>query len=55
MHWASIVEIERFPETARTYHRSLYLAQQVDTVEEAREYLTVAGDILRAATRAVQE
>jgi hypothetical protein len=54
-HWSAMVEIERFPEKARTYHRSLYLAQQAETPEAAREYLTVAGDILRAATRAVQE
>lgn len=53
-HWAAMVEIERFPETARTYHRSLYLAQQADTPEEACEHLTVSSEILRAATQAVQ-
>ncbi|TQF03078.1 hypothetical protein E6W39_13470 [Kitasatospora acidiphila] len=55
MHWSAMVEIERFPETAREYHRNLYLAQQADTVAEARDYLTVSSEILRAATSAVQE
>ncbi|ROR42502.1 DUF6247 family protein [Kitasatospora cineracea] len=55
VHWATIVEIERFPETARTYRRSLYLAQQAETPEEAREHLAVSGGILRAATAAIQE
>ncbi|MFG2822251.1 hypothetical protein ACGFX4_22820 [Kitasatospora sp. NPDC048365] len=55
VHWATTVEIERFPGTARTYHRSLYLAQQANSPEEARSHLTVSGELLRAATRAVQE
>ncbi len=53
-HWSAMVEIERFPDTARKCHRSLYLAQQADTPDEAREHLTVSSEILRVATRAVQ-
>lgn len=53
-HWSAMVEIERFPEAARTYHRSLYLALQADDPEGAREHLSVSSEILRAATRAVQ-
>ncbi|MGW7384623.1 hypothetical protein [Streptomyces sp. NPDC054794] len=36
-HWAALIEIERHPESAKTYHRAEYLAHVVSTPEEARE------------------
>lgn len=33
-HWAAVVEIERHPGTARTYHRANYLANHAATLQE---------------------
>ncbi|MCC9312300.1 hypothetical protein LN042_35455 [Kitasatospora sp. RB6PN24] len=52
-HWSAVVEIERFPDTARQYHRSLYLAHRAESPEEVREHLTVSSEILRPSTQAV--
>ncbi|MCI3272263.1 DUF6247 family protein [Streptomyces cylindrosporus] len=52
-HWAALLEIERYPETARAYHRAEYLAQVATVPEEAREHLAHAAAIYRDAARAV--
>ncbi|MFF4567353.1 DUF6247 family protein [Streptomyces sp. NPDC001435] len=52
-HWAALLEIERHPETARAYHRAEYLAHVATASEEAREHLTIASGIYRAAAEVV--
>jgi hypothetical protein len=52
-HWAALIEIERHPETAKRYHRAEYLARIAASPEEAREHLTVASVLYRAAAEAV--
>ncbi|GAA2270908.1 hypothetical protein GCM10010145_01730 [Streptomyces ruber] len=52
-HWAALIEIERHPEIARTYHRAEYLARIATAPEEAREHLVTASAIYRDAARAV--
>ncbi|MFJ8662428.1 hypothetical protein [Streptomyces sp. NPDC093795] len=53
IEWAAVIEIERFPETARELRRAEYLAQVAEDPEESRRYVQAAGDIIRAAHRAV--
>ncbi|WAZ22458.1 DUF6247 family protein [Streptomyces cinnabarinus] len=53
-HWAALVEIERYPETAKAYHHAEYLAHVSTTPEDARGYLTTASGIYRAAAEAVR-
>lgn len=53
-HWAALIEIERHPETAKAYHRAEYLAQIAAESAEAREHLTIASGIYRAAAEAVR-
>ncbi|MGW1158755.1 DUF6247 family protein [Streptomyces sp. NPDC002513] len=52
-HWATLIEIERNPETARAYHRAAYLAHVATAPEEAREHVAMASAIYRAAAGAV--
>ncbi|MCM1945134.1 MULTISPECIES: hypothetical protein [Streptomyces] len=51
--WAAVVEIERFPETARELRRAEYLAQIAEDPEESRRHVRAAGAIIRAAHEAV--
>ncbi|MGW6391359.1 DUF6247 family protein [Streptomyces sp. NPDC055103] len=51
--WAAVIEIERFPDTARELRRAEYLAQISEDPEESRRYVRTAGDIIRAAHKAV--
>ncbi|MFI8515718.1 hypothetical protein ACIGHB_31785 [Streptomyces sp. NPDC085460] len=51
--WAAVIEIERFPDTARALRRAEYLAQVTEDPEESRRYVRAAGDIIRAAHRQV--
>ncbi|MGA5417391.1 DUF6247 family protein [Streptomyces pseudogriseolus] len=53
-HWATLLEIERHPATAREYHRAEYLAQIAATADEAREHLRTASSLYRAAAEAVR-
>ncbi|MER5713082.1 hypothetical protein [Streptomyces sp. NPDC002122] len=53
IEWAAVIEIERFPGTARELRRAEYLAQIAEDPEERRRYVRTAGDIIRAAHRAV--
>ncbi|MFD3727818.1 hypothetical protein [Streptomyces sp. NPDC058671] len=53
VEWAAVIEIERFPDTARELRRAAYLAQIAEDPEESRRYVREAGDIVRAAHRAV--
>ncbi|WP_435969509.1 DUF6247 family protein [Streptomyces sp. Qhu_M48] len=53
VQWAAIIEIERFPDTARALRRAEYLAQVSEDPEESRRYVRTAGDIIRAAHEAV--
>jgi hypothetical protein len=53
-HWAALIEIERHPETAKAYHRAEYLAHIATDPAEAREQLTTASGIYRAAAGAVR-
>ncbi|MFF7778702.1 hypothetical protein ACFZCG_30315 [Streptomyces tanashiensis] len=55
VQWAAAIEIERFPDTARELRRAEYLAQIAEDPEESRRYVRVAGDIIRAAHKAVGE
>ncbi|WP_329611626.1 hypothetical protein [Kitasatospora herbaricolor] len=48
-HWAAVVEIERHPETARTFHRANYLANHAPTLQECREHATTVAELYRAA------
>jgi hypothetical protein len=52
-HWAAVVEIERVPQTASAYHRSNYLANHAETVEECRAHAAEVATIYRAAYAAV--
>lgn len=52
-HWATVVEIERFPDRARTYHQAEYEAHNAATVAECRRHAAVVGDIWRAGFAAV--
>ncbi|MFD7877083.1 DUF6247 family protein [Streptomyces sp. NPDC059766] len=52
-HWAALIEIERHPETAKAYHRAEYLAHVAVKPDEAREHLSTASGIYRAASRTV--
>jgi hypothetical protein len=52
-HWAAVVEIERFPETAKAYHRANYLANHAVTVEECRANAAQVAGLYRAAFAAV--
>lgn len=54
-HWATLVEIERHPGTARAYHRAEYLARIATTPDEARVHLTTASLIYRDAAGAVRD
>ncbi|ROQ24464.1 hypothetical protein EDD98_7072 [Streptomyces sp. PanSC19] len=53
IQWAAVIEIERFPDTARELRRAEYLAQIAEDPEESRRYVRAAGDIIRAAHKAV--
>ncbi|MGW7301278.1 DUF6247 family protein [Streptomyces sp. NPDC054829] len=53
-HWATRIEIERHPGTAKAYRRAEYLAQVATTPEQARGHLTAASAIYRAAAEAVR-
>lgn len=53
IQWAAVIEIERFPDTARALRRAEYLAQTAGTPEESRRHVRAAGEILRAAHEAV--
>jgi hypothetical protein len=48
-HWAAVVEIERRPETARAYHRSNYLANHGESVDECRKHAVAVAEIYRFA------
>ncbi|MCX4749765.1 hypothetical protein OG455_30350 [Kitasatospora sp. NBC_01287] len=52
-HWATIVEIERRPETAKAYHRADYLANHAGTVGECREHAIQVAELYRGAYAAV--
>ncbi|GAA4880355.1 hypothetical protein [Kitasatospora terrestris] len=52
-HWAAVVEIERHPETAKSYHRANYLANHAETVAERREHAVTVAKLYRAAFAAV--
>ncbi|WP_034088049.1 hypothetical protein [Streptacidiphilus albus] len=52
-HWAAIVEIERFPETAETFHRARYLADHAASLDDCRKYVHAYGEIYRSACKAV--
>ncbi|MDT0403308.1 MULTISPECIES: DUF6247 family protein [Streptomyces] len=52
-HWAALLEIERHPLTARTYHRAEYLARIATTTDEARAHLATASALYRDAAKAV--
>ncbi|MFJ9441714.1 hypothetical protein ACIRRH_07560 [Kitasatospora sp. NPDC101235] len=52
-HWATVVEIERVPATARAYHRANYLANHAPTVEECRRHATEVAVFYRSAFAAV--
>ncbi|GAA2841913.1 hypothetical protein GCM10010441_77510 [Kitasatospora paracochleata] len=52
-HWAAVVEIERHPAIAQTYHRANYLANHAATVAECREHATTVAELYRAAYAAV--
>ena len=52
-HWAAIVEIERFPETAKTFHRARYLADNAESLDACRKYVHTYGEIYRSACKAV--
>ncbi|MFF2075562.1 hypothetical protein ACFVXG_12505 [Kitasatospora sp. NPDC058162] len=54
-HWATVVEIERVPATARAYHRANYLANHAATVEECRRHAGEVATIYRSAFGAVNE
>jgi hypothetical protein len=53
IHWAALIEIERYPERAKAYHRAEYLAHVATAPDEARTHLTTAGGIYRDAAKAV--
>ncbi|MEU6230365.1 DUF6247 family protein [Streptomyces sp. NPDC047042] len=53
-HWASLIEIERHPETAKAYHQAEYLAHIATTPDEARSHLIIASGIYRDAAEAVR-
>ncbi|MFE7548840.1 hypothetical protein [Streptomyces gardneri] len=53
IQWAAVIEIERFPDTARELRRAEYLARISEDPEESRRYVRTAGDIIRAAHKAV--
>jgi hypothetical protein len=53
-HWAALIEIERHPETAKAYHRAEYLAHIAADPNRAREHVTAASGIYRAAAEAVR-
>ncbi|MGW2718202.1 DUF6247 family protein [Streptomyces sp. NPDC001492] len=53
-HWAALIEIERHPGAAKAYHRAEYLGHIAAEPTAAREHLTVASDIYRAAAEAVR-
>ncbi|MEU2118862.1 hypothetical protein ABZ567_25170 [Streptomyces sp. NPDC016459] len=53
VQWAAVIEIERFPDTARELRRAEYLAQIAEDPEESRRYVRAAGGIIRAAHEAV--
>ncbi|WP_282203467.1 hypothetical protein [Kitasatospora fiedleri] len=48
-HWAAVVEIERHPATARTYHRANYLANHAGAVQECRRHAATVAELYRAA------
>ncbi|MFD8483233.1 hypothetical protein [Kitasatospora sp. NPDC059673] len=48
-----MLEIERFPATARTYHRSNYLANHAASIEECRRHAIAVAELYRAAFAAV--
>lgn len=51
LRWAVVIEIERFPEVARRFHRAEYLAQVSEDPKTSREHVRETGEILRAAYR----
>jgi len=53
-HWATLIEIERHPETAKAYHQAEYLAHIATTPDEARGHLITASGIYRDAAKAVR-
>ncbi|MBF9071198.1 hypothetical protein [Streptacidiphilus fuscans] len=55
MHWATVVEIERFPDRARSYHQAEYEAHNATTVDECRKYASIVGDIWRTCFAAVSK
>ncbi|QMU74362.1 hypothetical protein GXP74_39015 [Streptacidiphilus sp. P02-A3a] len=52
-HWATVVEIERRPDTTRAYHRANYLANHSETIDECRRQATVVAELYRSAFAAV--
>ncbi len=52
-HWAAIVEIERFPERAKAFHRARYLADNAASLDDCRKYVHTYGEIYRSACKAV--
>jgi hypothetical protein len=52
-HWAAIVEIERFPDTAKAFHRARYLADNAENLDDGRMYVHAYGEIYRNACKAV--
>ncbi|MBT3154778.1 hypothetical protein HTV45_28560 [Streptomyces sp. CHD11] len=53
-HWAALIEIERYPATAREYHRAEYLARIATTADEAQRHLRTASSLYREAAEAVR-
>jgi hypothetical protein len=54
-HWATVVEIERHPETSRAYHRANYLANHGESVDECRKHAVTVAGIYRTAFSMVNE
>ncbi|MBV2152626.1 hypothetical protein RZ50_007150 [Kitasatospora sp. SUK 42] len=52
-HWATVVEIERLPESAKAYHRANYLANHAPSVDECRAHAVAVAELYRAAFSAV--
>ncbi|MEZ0067928.1 hypothetical protein ABIA32_003944 [Streptacidiphilus sp. MAP12-20] len=52
-HWAAVVEIERRPDTSEAYHRSNYLANHSETIDECRQHATIVAELYRSAFAAV--
>lgn len=51
LRWAAVIEVERFPAVAQTFHRAEYMAHVSEDPAVSREYVHESGEILRSAYR----